>query len=75
MLTNKYEQYRKYANYVKKYRQESNAATASEVDANANVDSKNIATCDSEIAKREKIGYNRLMMIDKITEMWGADVA
>ena len=51
MLTNKYEQYRKYANYVKKYRQESNAATASEVDANANVDSKNIATCDSEIAK------------------------
>lgn len=75
MLTNKYEQYRKYANYVKKYRQESNAATASEVDANANVDNKNIATCDSEIAKREKIGYNRLMMIDKITEMWGADVA
>lgn len=75
MLTNKYEQYRKYANYVKKYRQESNAATASEVDANANVDSKNIATCDSEIAKREKIGYNRLMMIDKITEMWSADVA
>lgn len=75
MLTNKYEQYRKYANYVKKYRQESNAATASEVDSNANVDSKNIATCDSEIAKREKIGYNRLMMIDKITEMWGADVA
>ena len=75
MLINKYEQYRKYANYVKKYRQESNAATASEVDANANVDNKNIATCDSEIAKREKIGYNRLMMIDKITEMWGADVA
>lgn len=75
MLTNKYEQYRKYANYVKKYRQESNAATASEVDANANVDNKNIATCDSEIAKREKIGYNRLMMIDKITEMWGADIA
>ena len=75
MLTNKYEQYRKYANYVKKYRQESNAATASEVDANANVDNKNIATCDSEIAKREKIGYNRLMMIDKITEMWGTDVA
>lgn len=75
MLTNKYEQYRKYANYVKKYRQESNAATASEVDANANVDNKNIATCDSEIAKREKIGYNRLMMIDKITQMWGADIA
>lgn len=75
MLTNKYEQYRKYANYVKKYRQESNAATASEVDSNANVDSKNIATCDSEIAKREKIGYNRLMMIDKISEMWGADMA
>lgn len=76
MLIDKYNnQYRKYVNYIKKYRQQSNAATASEVDANANVEVKNIATCDAELMKREKIGYNRLMMIDKITEMFGQDMA
>lgn len=68
-------QYRKYVNYIKKYRIPSNAATASEVDSNANVESKNIATCDGELCKREKIGCNRLLMIDKITEMYGADLA
>lgn len=68
-------QYRKYVNYIKKYRTPSNAATASEVDSNANVESKNIATCDGELCKREKIGCNRLLMIDKITEMYGADLA
>ena len=57
MLIDKYNnQYRKYVNYIKRYRQKSNAASASEVDANANVEVKNIATCDSEMAKREKIG-------------------
>ena len=76
MLIDKYNnQYRKYVNYIKKYRKQSNAATASEVDANANVEVKNIATCDAELMKREKIGYNRLMMIDKITEMFGQDMA
>ena len=70
MLTNKYEQYRKYANYVKKYRQESNAATASEVDANANVESKNIATMQGELPKREFIGTNRLLMINYLTKLY-----
>lgn len=75
-ILTKYEnQYRKYVDYIKKYRRKSNAATASEVDANANVETKNISTCDSEMAKREKIGYNRLMMIDKLTEMFGRDIA
>ena len=68
-------QYRKYVNFIKKYRVASNAASGSEVDANANVETKNIATCHGELCKREKIGYNRLMMIDKLTEMYGADLA
>jgi len=68
-------QYRKYVNFIKKYRQASNAATGSEVDANANVETKNIATCHGEMCKREKIGYNRLMMIDKLIEMYGTDLA
>lgn len=68
-------QYRKYVNFIKKYRKASNAATGSEVDSNANVETKNIATCHGELCKREKIGYNRLMMIDKLTEMFDADLA
>ena len=68
-------QYRKYVNFIKKYRVASNAASGSEVDANANVETKNIATCNGELCKREKIGYNRLMMIDKLTEMFDQDLA
>jgi len=76
MLTEKYNsQYRKYVNFIKKYRIATNAASGSEVDANANVENKNIATCSGELCKKEKIGYNRLMMIDKITEMYGAELA
>ena len=67
--------YRKYVNFIQKYRGASNAATASEVDSNANVESKNIATCDGELCKREKIGTNRLLMIDKITELYGEELA
>lgn len=67
--------YRKYVNYIKKYRGAGNAATASEVDSNANVESKNIATCDGELCKREKIGANRLLMIDKITELYDEELA
>jgi anaerobic ribonucleoside-triphosphate reductase/intein/homing endonuclease len=68
-------QYRKYVNYIKKYRGKGNAATSSEVDSNANVENKNIATCSEELCKRDKIGCNRLLMIDKITEMYGKELA
>lgn len=75
-LTDKYNsQYRKYVNFIKQYRVAKNAATGSEVDANANVENKNIATCSEELCKREKIGCNRLLMIDKITEMFGPELA
>lgn len=76
MYVDKYNsQYRKYVNFIKRYRTASNAATGSEVDANANVENKNIATCSGELCKREKIGCNRLLMIDKITEMFGPELA
>lgn len=67
--------YRKYVDFIEKYRKPSNAASASEVDANANVETKNIATCQEELCKREKIGANRLLMIDKLTDMYGEDMA
>ncbi len=76
MYSEKYNnQYRKYVNFIKKYRTAINAASGSEVDANANVENKNIATCNGELCKREKIGCNRLLMIDKITEMFGSELA
>lgn len=75
MYKEKYEQYRKYVNFIKKYRKASNAATGSEVDSNANVETKNITTCSGELVKRIKIGTNRLLMIDKLTEMYGEDLA
>lgn len=73
--TKKYEKYRKYVDFIIKYRKASNAATGSELDANANVENKNITTCSGELTKKIKIGTNRLLMIDKITEMYGADLA
>ena len=42
MYKEKYERYRSYVDFILKYRKASNAATGSEVDANANVEQKNI---------------------------------
>lgn len=75
MYKEKYERYRSYVDFILKYRKASNAATGSEVDANANVEQKNITTCSGELTKKIKIGTNRLLMIDKITEMFGGDLA
>lgn len=69
------ERYRDKVEFIQRYRKPSNAASASEVDANANVETKNIATLQEELCKREKIGTNRLLMIDKLTEMYGEDTA
>ena len=70
-----YETYRTQVNFINKYRAALNAATGSEVDANANVENKNVATMAGEIPKRLFIGANRLMMHDKIEELWGKDLA
>lgn len=70
-----YESYRTQVNFIKKYRAALNAATGSEVDANANVENKNVATMAGEIPKRMMIGTNRLILHDKIEEMFGAELA
>lgn len=75
MYREKYEKYRKYVDFIKGYRDASNAATGSKVDSNANVEHKNITTCAGELTKKIKIGTNRLLMIDKLTEMFGESVA
>ena len=52
-----------------------NAAAGSEVDANSNVSSKNIATMAPEIHKKDNIYTNRLWMHDRITELYGLELA
>ena len=70
-----FESYRTQVNFIKKYRNALNAATGSEVDANANVENKNVATMGGEMPKRMFIGTNRLLMHDKIEELWGKELA
>ena len=71
----KYESYRKYTNFIDRYKAASNAASGSEFDANANVENKNIATMSGELFKSESIGTNRLLMVEKITQMYGEELA
>lgn len=70
-----YENYRTNVNFINKYRKALNAASGSEVDANANVENKNVATMAGEMPKRMFIGTNRLMMHDKIEELFGNELA
>lgn len=74
-LVDKYEAFRKNVNFIKKYQKSMNAASGSEVDANSNVSSKNIATMAPEVHKRDNIYTNRLWMHDKLTELYGVDIA
>ena len=74
-MSNKYEKYRNYLNYIEEYKKASNAATGSKVDSNANVENKNITTMVGELYKTESIGANRLLMYDKISELFGEDLA
>lgn len=67
--------YRKKIKYIESYRKAQNAATGSKFDANANVEKKNVATLSGELVKEDYIGTNRLLMCDKLTEMWGRDYA
>lgn len=75
MIADKYERYRPDVNFMKRYTQAANAASGSDVDANSNVSNKNIATMSPEIHKKANIFANRLVMHDKLTEIYGEDFA
>lgn len=70
-----YSKYQSYVDYVKSYREATNAATGSKVDSNANVENKNVTTLSSELFKMDEIGVCRKMMTDKLSEMYGKDLA
>jgi len=57
-------------NFIEDYKRKSNPATASAVDANANVERKNIATLEAEINKDINIQVNRELIGRKIGELY-----
>lgn len=67
--------YRKDIEFIDQYRSSINAASGSKFDSNANVENKNIATLAGEIPKYNMIGINRLMLYDKIEELFGKALA
>lgn len=61
--------------YIHDYMLSSNAATASKVDANSNVTQKTIAGLEAELFKPDTIQINRKLVKDKLTQMFGEDMA
>ena len=74
-MIKKYEKYRHNVDFIREYSQAPNAATGSKFDSNANIETKNVTTLSCEIHKEADIGINRLRMIDKITELYGTELA
>lgn len=76
MTVNDYkEKYKEKLRFIQKYKEAQNASTGSEVDSNANVEHKNITTMAGEIPKRDMIGINRLLMINKLNDLFGEEVS
>ena len=71
----KYSSYEKYVNFINRYKKAINASSGSEVDSNANVENKNITTLQGELNKKDIIGTNRLLMVNKLTEMFSEAMA
>lgn len=61
--------------FIRKYMKAQNAASGSDVDQNANVANKNIATLSAELPKKDIIALNRELMRQKLTEMYGESAA
>ena len=61
--------------YIHDYMVSSNAATASKVDANSNVTQKTIAGLEAELFKPDTIQINRKLVKDKLTQLFGEDMA
>lgn len=71
----KYEAYRDDLAFIDQYQKAANAASGSQVDANSNVSTHNIATMSAELHKKKNIMINRLMVHDKLTELYGQEFA
>lgn len=69
------EQIQKKVDFVNFYIGATNNASASLVDPNSNVSEKNMGTLKEEMYKFENIQVSRKIVKDKITEMFGEDLA
>lgn len=61
--------------YIDHYIHSQNSASGSLVDANANVDTKNIGILEAEMYKPDTIQVNRALVQRKLTEMYGEELA
>lgn len=61
--------------YIAHYIHSQNSASGSLVDANANVDTKNIGILEAEMYKPDTIQVNRALVQWKLTEMYGEKLA
>ena len=57
--------------FIRSYTEASNASSGSEVDANANVTHKTMATLESEMYKPYTIALNRQLVTEKLKKMFG----
>ena len=57
--------------FIEDYKNASNAATGSQFDSNANVATKNIATLQCELGKKDLLDINRKLTADYITKLYG----
>lgn len=69
------EQMRAKLSFINNYIQPTNAADVSLVDANANITHKNVATLAQEIHKDINVQLNRALMTNKISELFGIELA
>ncbi|GHG77636.1 ribonucleoside-triphosphate reductase [Alishewanella longhuensis] len=61
--------------FIHNYLHAINAADGSKLDANANVTQKNIATLEAELMKDHFIQVNRALVSNKISQLFGAELA
>lgn len=60
--------------FIRAYKEASNASSGSEVDANANVTRKTLATLEAELYKPYTIAINRQLVTEKLKKMFGWEV-
>lgn len=62
-------------NFIKNYISSHNASSGSLFDSNANVSNKNVATLEAELNKDINIQVNRLLISEKIKELFGEELS
>jgi len=62
-------------NFIKNYISSHNASSGSLFDSNANVSNKNVATLEAELNKDINIQVNRLLISEKIKDLFGEELS